>query len=46
MSLGYADRLKPKRKLGGQLGAEEYYEEVAVVRAKAQQLADMVRRRV
>ncbi len=41
-SLGYADRLKNKRRLGGQLGAQEYVEDVATVKDKVQQLADMV----
>jgi len=38
---GYADRLKPKRKLGGQLGAEEYQESVESVASKADDLAKL-----
>jgi hypothetical protein len=41
-SLGYADRLKRRKNLGGQLGAIEYYEAVQAVEAKAKELADLV----
>jgi hypothetical protein len=41
---GYADRLKPKKKLGGQLGAPEYQEGPEQVAAKATELASWVRR--
>lgn len=46
MSLGYADRLKPKRDLGGQLGAAEYFESVEDVTAKVDQLAEWVGERM
>jgi NAD+-dependent protein deacetylase sirtuin 6 len=42
-SLGYADRLKPKRKLGGQLGAPEYFDDVEDVARKCDSLAKLVR---
>ncbi len=41
-SLGYAERLKNKQRLGGQLGAPEYVEEVADVQRKVQELAAAV----
>jgi hypothetical protein len=41
-SLGYADRLKRRKNLGGQLGAAEFHESVDAAQAKAKELADLV----
>ncbi|KAJ9522132.1 hypothetical protein QJQ45_005158 [Haematococcus lacustris] len=41
-SLGYADRLKERHDLGGQLGAPEYHETVETLEEKAQAVARMV----
>ncbi|KAL6756381.1 DHS-like NAD/FAD-binding domain-containing protein [Haematococcus lacustris] len=41
-SLGYADRLKERHDLGGQLGAPEFHETVETLEEKAQAVARMV----
>lgn len=41
-SLGYADRLKNKRNLGGQLGAPEYFESLDDCKSKVNALAQLV----
>ncbi|KAG2449351.1 hypothetical protein HYH02_005506 [Chlamydomonas schloesseri] len=43
MSLGYADRLKPKKNLGGQLGAQEFHQDLEDIRKGVQELAGWVR---
>lgn len=43
MSLGYADRLKPKRNLGGQLGAQEFHQSLSDIEESVQELASWVR---
>lgn len=43
MSLGYADRLKNKRNLGGQLGAKEYHQSFAEILQGVKSLAKWVR---
>ena len=43
MSLGYADRLKKRTNLGGQLGACEYFESIQDVQSKVEQVAALVR---
>lgn len=43
MSLGYADRLKPKRNLGGQLGAQEFHQSLNDIESSVAELASWVR---
>lgn len=43
MSLGYADKLKRKKNVGGQLGATEFFDDVADVVQKMQLVAQLVR---
>jgi hypothetical protein len=40
---GYADRLKPRKNLGGQLGAPEYHESLESIKRDVEQLAQWVR---
>ncbi|GAX73653.1 hypothetical protein CEUSTIGMA_g1104.t1 [Chlamydomonas eustigma] len=42
MSLGYADKLKRRKKLGGQLGATEYFDSVHDVENKMKQVAELI----
>lgn len=42
-SLGYAERLKNRKNLGGQLGATEFFEDVSTIKGKVQKLAELVR---
>nr|ADI47119.1 SIR2-like protein [Chlamydomonas reinhardtii] len=39
MSLGYADRLKPKKNLGGQLGAQEFHQDLDDIKKGVKELA-------
>jgi mono-ADP-ribosyltransferase sirtuin 6 len=43
MSLGYADKLKRRKNLGGQLGATEYFDSVKDVENKMKNVAELVR---
>eukprot|EP00955_Chlamydomonas_euryale_P013920 150361-Chlamydomonas_euryale.AAC.1 len=43
MSFGYADKLKRKKNVGGQLGATEYFDSVDDVVKKMKHVAGLVR---
>ncbi|KAG2491681.1 hypothetical protein HYH03_010049 [Edaphochlamys debaryana] len=43
MSLGYADRLKQRKNLGGQLGAQEYHQSFEDIKAGIQTLAQWIK---
>lgn len=43
MSLGYADKLKRKKNVGGQLGAPEFFDSVDEVEEKMRQIVEWVR---
>ena len=43
MSLGYADKLKRKKNVGGQLGAPEFFDGVEEVEEKMQKIVEWVR---
>ena len=45
MSLGYADKLKRKKNVGGQLGATEFYDDVQEAEEKMKKVANLVRSR-
>ena len=42
MSLGYADKLKRKKNVGGQLGATEFYDDVQEAEEKMKKVANLV----
>ena len=45
MSLGYADKLKRKKNVGGQLGAPEFFDGVGEVEEKMQKIVEWVRKK-